>query len=157
MPLFGSGKNNHPVDAGESPESRFYADRLAFIGRQLDGSRSRSVVIAEVSGSFIVRATDTRSGELRLMEVVEEDFVQSGGSSSFFAGQASADSYEALLGAVGTGLDSRVAANVGIVERRDQIQVVGWMHGEAAGRPTYVSFHHAYPVTDLNRAAEGQR
>ena len=153
MPLFGRDKQE-PESLPEMGSFSTYADRLAYIGRELDATDCRSVAIVEVSGDFIVRTTDTSSNRLVLGEVVEDDF-RAGKSS--VGGLLQRSYYEPLLREVGHDLDERVAANVAVIERQRAFQVIGWMHGEAAGRATYVRFDRLYTFDQLNEQSGGNR
>lgn len=153
MPIF----NRKPAEPEQKRPRQHvpgtYAGRLQHIGRVLDSSGARSASIVEVSGNFIVRAIEKKSGNLLLSEMVQEDFDREHGNGP---GRAPATSYEALLPLIGEDLDERVAANIAIIETDDAFEMVGWVHGTAAGRSTYVLIDRAYP-RDLLEFKAGQR
>lgn len=154
MPIFNRRNPDPPREDPVRPGLESYAGRLKHIGRVLDQARVRSVAIVEVSGNYIVRAIDQKSGDLVLSEIVQEDFERgvNGGSRT-----PPLDSYEALLPVIGQDLDERMAANVTIVELDQQFDTVGWVHGTAAGRSTYVAIDRNYPRAMLQSKAKPDR
>lgn len=153
MPLF--SRRDVDTSAFKMEEvSDDYFGRMGYIGRLLDESASRSVVIVEISGSYVLRAIDKASGKAYMSEVVPDDFAH-GHPKSPSAAQPS--SYEALLRVIGQDMDRRIAANVAVIERASSFEVVGWQRGEAAGHVSYVEYVQRYDRTDLQAMAERMR
>lgn len=146
MPIF----NRKNSEASRNEVSQWdpgtYAGRLRHIGRMLDDTRVRSIAIVEVSGSYIVRAIEQKSGDMMFREIVQEDFEHGANRKSR---TLLPDSYEALLPEIGKDLDKRQAANVAIIELTQEFHMVGWVHGTSAGRSTYVAIDRDYPRTML--------
>jgi hypothetical protein len=153
MPPFLRRKTD-PAPFPTQPVSTNYAGRLAFIGRRLDEEACRSAVILEMSGSFIVRVIGKINDESTVTEVVAEDFER-GDVRRPFKPQPS--SYESMLRAIGAGLDTRVAANIAILEGSSMFQVTGWERGHSAGSLTHVRFDQSYDRPTLYRLAEAAR
>ena len=126
MPLFSRKRPDNPQGMTDEMLFTSYQYRLAYMGRQLDDERARSVTVLELNGNYIVRSHTGRENTMNVAEFVSDDFE---GADSGSIGSGRPTSYEAILGAIGRRLDTRAATNVAIIQTRSSYQIVGWEQG----------------------------
>jgi hypothetical protein len=111
-----------------------YQNRLRAIGRELDLSNSRSVLVLEVDGGFVVRAVSRDDRDIDLVEFTDETYPERMISATEARGEGERDEspspvaptgFEDLFRALGRVLDERNAANIVIVEKLKSILVTG--------------------------------
>ena len=111
-----------------------YQDRLRVVGQQLDRGRYRAIVIIEVEGGLLVRATPHGSNLPAMLEILDSDFAKLLATHHRWRGWRERRTrnsllptgYEDFLRALGYWLDSEGASWVTISELVSMIAVHGW-------------------------------
>jgi len=138
-----------------------YQNRLRAIGRELDLSNSRSVLLLEVEGGFVVRAVSRSDRDIDLVEFTDDTFPERMISATEARGQGERDEspspmaptgFEDLLRALGHVLDERKAANIVIAEKLDSIIVAGDMLSGDTQEPFDSELDQARITALLDRA-----
>jgi hypothetical protein len=143
-----------------------YQNRLRAIGRELDLTNSRSVLLIEVEGGFIVRAVSRSDRDIDLVEFTDDTFPERMIAATEARGQGERDEspspvaptgFEDLFRALGHVLDERNAANIVIAEKFASVIVTGDIQTGDATEPFDSELDQARITALLDRAFRMRR
>jgi hypothetical protein len=135
-----------------------YQNRLRTIGRELDVSGYRSIILLQVDGGFILRAVNRNSRDLELLEFPDADFpermiaateARGDGERAETPSTLAPTGYEDMLRALGRWLDDNVARHVVIAETQSAVLITGQREEAAERVETFETILDPVAVTAL--------